>query len=324
MSGWRREWAERFHGSVTVIAATSSAALATGPLDGETVIVAHRVDGGMLDLVRRAPAGSLRVVTLESPDSLEGLEHVSAPRIRVTGQVECDADPLHRLNPQVRELDLRDALLLPRQRLDLERLSDLRTLVLDQAQDSRGARLAPGVRSFTVRPFSGKAIADLPHGAGVRKLTVIQARGLGSLAGLGQAYPALRALGLHGLPRLVDLSPVEEVRALRWLSIESCRGLADISATAAMSRLQYLAFEDCPSLASIGPLAHHVALERFVANGSTKIADGDLSPLASVPHLRMMIIPERRGYHPSPVDVALEMGLDLWEPWDFDPEVDDD
>ena len=53
---------------------------------------------------------------------------------------------------------------------------------------------------------------------------------------------------------------------------------------------------EVPTLAPLGGL---VTLERLYLYDSTKVADGDLSPIAGLPRLKDFRMQNRRGYSPS-------------------------
>ncbi|MCG2798356.1 MAG: hypothetical protein L6367_07430, partial [Cellulomonas sp.] len=66
------------------------------------------------------------------------------------------------------------------------------------------------------------------------------------------------------------------------------------------------------------PLIGHPHLRQVALNGSTVVADGDLSPLLRMPALRNLLIANRRGYRPSRADLAAHGLNDS----DWDPPLD--
>jgi hypothetical protein len=68
-----------------------------------------------------------------------------------------------------------------------------------------------------------------------------------------------------------------------------------------ITRLRFLRISECGEMASLAPIESLTELEVLYAWGSTRIVDGDLSPLARLPRLKEVRMRNRRGYKP-PVD----------------------
>jgi hypothetical protein len=80
-----------------------------------------------------------------------------------------------------------------------------------------------------------------------------------------------------------------------------------LDSIAPLTRLTALEVADCRSIDSLHPLSSLEALERFLAWGSTRIMDADLSPLLSLPRLNELRMKSRREYKPSVKEVQSEL-----------------
>lgn len=95
---------------------------------------------------------------------------------------------------------------------------------------------------------------------------------------------------------LHELRGIESCPKLLVLWIEEAKSLGDISGVAALRHLKTLVLRDCPTISSIKPLVGMPHLEAVALSATTNISDGDLSPLASLPHLRHADFKDRRHY----------------------------
>jgi hypothetical protein len=82
------------------------------------------------------------------------------------------------------------------------------------------------------------------------------------------------------------------------LEIETCLGLTALEAIGVLRKLSFLGVSDCGRIDSLSPLANLTELEVLYAWGSTKILDGDLTPLLKLPMLREIRMRDRREYRP--------------------------
>jgi hypothetical protein len=78
-----------------------------------------------------------------------------------------------------------------------------------------------------------------------------------------------------------------------------CRGISSLDEIGHLSGLTYLNVSECGDIASFGPLANLHHLKELYAYGSTRVVDGDLSPLTGLNHLTDVRMQNRRDYTPS-------------------------
>jgi hypothetical protein len=138
----------------------------------------------------------------------------------------------------------------------------------------------------------------------LKALTIKDARYLESLAGLGN-LPDLAALTLVAAHRLNEIDDVAELAAsLRDLKFEACARIDSIDVVEPLVGLRFLGISESGDIASLAPIASLTQLETFYAWGSTRILDGDLSPLTRLPRLKEIRMRNRRGYKPPVRDLA--------------------
>lgn len=154
--------------------------------------------------------------------------------------------------------------------------------------------------------------ADLAWLAGMtqlKQLMLTDSRRLTRLSGL-EALQNLRCLVLTNLASLESLDGVQHLQHLEFLDVTSCRKFATLDPVAALSALTKLAVNNCGDIASLRPLSSLTGLREFFAIESTRILDGDLSPLMELPNLQRFGMRSRREYRPSVEEVGAKVG-----PW---------
>lgn len=135
----------------------------------------------------------------------------------------------------------------------------------------------------------------------LRRLELSQGRRLASTAGVGD----VRFLGLYAQGGLTELTGLPA--GLEELELEGCKKLGTIDALAGL-RLRRLKVADCGDIASLAPLAGMDTLESLVAWESTRVLDGDLSVLRTLPRLRTLGMRDRREYRPRVSEIEAALG----------------
>jgi hypothetical protein len=189
----------------------------------------------------------------------------------------------------------------PRMELDLaafERLRILRAYWNPGFESMFGSASLESLYMFSQPDPDLSRFGALPA---LRRLELSQGRKLVSTRGVGP----LRFLGLYqqgGLTELRDLPA-----GLEELAIEGCKRLDTIDAVAGLA-LKRLKVANCGEIASLSPLAGMESLEQFLAWESTRIVDGDLSVLLTLPRLRMIGMRDRREYRPRVSEIEAALG----------------
>ena len=102
----------------------------------------------------------------------------------------------------------------------------------------------------------------------------------------------LRILDLAGCPNLMALVGLEQVEALEAIEIADCKAIGSFPDLSSLRKLRSLIIENCGTLESLRFLNAHEALERVLIIGATQVADGDLTPLKTLPNLRDVRVAE--------------------------------
>jgi len=107
---------------------------------------------------------------------------------------------------------------------------------------------------------------------------------------------ALRELGLKGCKRLHDLRPIVQATNLCHLDLTGCKGVRDLSALSSVSCLQELYVIDCGRIDSLLPLSGLGDLTTLHFYGDTRIEDGKVGFLRTMPKLRTVTFANRTHY----------------------------
>ena len=207
-----------------------------------------------------------------------------------------DLAPLARLGQTLEGLYVEAA---PDARIDLTALPHLRSLEAgwDAIRDAlHGPDYLTEIVTFGYYEPDFEPLALQPSLQTIRLET---AHKLETLAGIEQ-FPTLTSLAIAAARQFHDLDAVQSVReTLRKLDLESCPALNDITPIAALSELHLLGIKDCGRIRSIEPVGNLAKLEVLLAWGSTRIEEGDLSPLLGLPRLKEIRMRDRREYRPT-------------------------
>ena len=86
---------------------------------------------------------------------------------------------------------------------------------------------------------------------------------------------------------------------LRELHLEACKKVSTLDDVATCGDLEVLNLSDGANFTSAQPLRALTKLRELLLFGSTRIMDGDLSPIADLPQLQELRMQSRRHYRPS-------------------------
>ena len=215
--------------------------------------------------------------------------------LRVLDRGIRDLAPIQRLSATLEGLSVEAA---PTARLDLSGLNRLRTLAgawsligppMDSCQD---------LRSLITWSFPESTLLRLGRLRHLADLTVTDAPDLRSLGGI-EAMHDLAGLRVLRAPRLEGIGSIRALSQLEDVQFENCPRLTTLEDLRHLRRLRILAFADCGPIDSLDPIGGLDGLEIVHLWGSTRILDGDLTPLTHLPGLRELRIRPRRAYRPA-------------------------
>jgi hypothetical protein len=226
-------------------------------------------------------------------------------RLLVLDRSITDLTPLSRLGQTLEDLSIQAA---PGTTIDLTTLPRLRALAgaWDEVRDTL---YAPEYLSrLVVFDYEPVDLDPLTVQPSLQKIQLKVARRLETLDGIAR-FPTLTTLKIATARPLHELNALSAADAtLRELDLESCPDVYDIDALSALTELRYLGISDCGRIPSISAVGELLLLECLYAWGSTRVEDGDLSPLLRLSRLKEIRMRDRREYQPKLSEVKERLG----------------
>ena len=227
--------------------------------------------------------------------SLDFLHGMPVRGLDVADYSLTDLEPIYSLSPTLTDLSLATGTSAT---VDLARLENLRSLGALWTQVSDSIAFASNVETLYLVGFSRPDLTPLAVLRSLAELTVKDCPRLRSLHGLSE-LTAIHSLNIAGARSLADLAELRGRRLLRVLQLEGCRRIPDIADLDDCVGLTFLNLGDCGDIPTIAPIGGMKELEDLYLYESTRVLDGDLSPVLGLPKLRDLRMRDRRGYSPS-------------------------
>ncbi len=277
--------------------------------EGRTLVVTGRWTAAAEAAVQREDVDGvwLNYARGYSEPDLSFLDAWPIKRLLVIDRSLTDIAPLSRLGVSLERLSFQAA---PGTAVDLAAFPHLGD-VGAAWEDVRETLYAPEyLQRVTLFDYDEIDLQPLAVQPALQEIQLKVAPKLETLDGVA-GFPTLAALTiqaareLHGLADLVSLAPT-----LRRLVFEACLDLGDLEAVGELSELRFLGISDSGSISSLDPVGSLTLLERLYAWGSTRIEDGDLSPLLRLAHLSEIRMRDRRDYRPRLADVKAQLHCD--------------
>ncbi len=208
-----------------------------------------------------------------------------------------DLSPLHRLAPSLENLEVFTA---PEAVLDLGRFPNLTHLAADWAQVRDSIGELSNLKDLYLESYKETDFEPLRWNTTIERLRFKDRPSVTSLRGV-ENLVALKFLGVYGGRRLSDIGALRDVPGDRLdeLHLDGCSSIQDLEAVSHLWSLRCLDAADCGEISSLRPVEGLYLLERLWLWGTTKIVDGDLSPIADLQLLRELRLAPRRFYKPS-------------------------
>lgn len=286
----------------TAVAQSDSVLVCPIPGLGLTAFVRQIDDLALSTLAEWPDAG----VNLWYPESLAGVERIESRLIILTTADRLDLGPLYSLSKKVRSLYLNGLISGPRG-LRIGDLQHVRDLSVPWEYVSLDAGLPPCAERLSFLDPAPPRIDVLPASETLTALALSRTR-MADLDGV-QRFPNLESLSVAFAPALSSIEALDELTALSELEFGTCSRINDLEVVGRALGLRRLGLMDCGPVASLAPVGQLRALEELIAFGSTKIVDGDLSPLLSLENLRVLAMAARRHYRPSLSQVKAQLGI---------------
>lgn len=228
--------------------------------------------------------------------------------ILLDGSIQ-DLSPIGRLGGTLESLIISVAGM--RARVELVELPALRRLAAGWSHVEVSLRegRGEGLLGLRTEGYDASDLGELGHLRRLEDLELMSPKRLTSLGGV-ESLPSLASLEISLASELVDLSALAAVcGTLTQLRLETCKAISSLEDVGRLERLRELWVANCGDIESFEPLRALRGLEVLWAWESTKVLDGDLSPLYELPRLRELRIRPRSSYTPSVEALEAKLGL---------------
>ncbi len=231
-----------------------------------------------------------------SENDLAFFEEWPLRRLRIHDPLLVDLTPVSRFSRSLEELSVRAA---SEARLDFAGFPRLRNISCEW-QLLRSPRVeVRSLETLSTWNFDEADFRPLSNHPKLKRLTIRDAPRLRTLRGIS-ALQSISVLGIHLARELSDISELSDADpTLGELSFDFCSRIERINALSALEHLRHLGVNDCKRIESLAPIIGLKELEVLDAWGSTRIVDGNLSLLLSLPQLRELRMKSRIDYRPS-------------------------
>jgi internalin A len=233
------------------------------------------------------------------------LDGLPIRRLHVVDRSIEDLEPITRLAGSLEELSIQAA---PVATLDLEPLRLLRSVASEWQLMRDTLRHCDQLQSVITWQFDELDLHSFRDHVNLRRVTIKEAPYLETLSGVG-GLPDLQQLGIHWARCLWDIGDVADLsESIRDLDLEKCAAVDAIDDVEPLRGLRFLGVNDCKDIASLAPLRALQELTQFHAWGSTRVVDGDLSPLQGLSHLSEIRMRDRTFYKPRLAEIRPAAG----------------
>lgn len=260
--------------------------------EAERVVVSGRVDGLDLNYAKG----------FKNTD-LAFFRDWPLKRVTVLARTVKDLSPIYRLSSTLEALSVDTGWAST---LDLAELPALKTLSAGWEQVAKSISEAPLLQDLFIRGYSELNLDPFRWNSRLRRLRLKDRPQIQSLHGIS-SLPGLEHLGVYLAP-LSDITAICELdpTQLRELHIESCR-VGSLEPVACATGLELLNASDCGDIASVEPIRLLQDLKVLWLFGTTRIVDGDLTPIAALPRLDELRMRPRKAYRPSVDDIQIQL-----------------
>jgi hypothetical protein len=227
-------------------------------------------------------------------------------RLSILARTIKDLSPLYMLANTLEAINVDTS---PQAVLDLRKLPLLVSLGADWRQVRESIGVAVNLRRLFLMRYREPDLRDLGEHNSLESLVMKEHPQLASLNGIDQ-FPALTELGIFGAGGLRDISNLADAvtgSRLQKLQLQACP-VERLDAVAEVNALQFLNVSECGDIQSLHPLSALRELRYLLLYGTTRVLDGDLTPLTLLPRLKELRIKSRREYRPSVREVYESLG----------------
>ncbi|MEO8695674.1 MAG: hypothetical protein ABI658_19305 [Acidimicrobiales bacterium] len=237
--------------------------------------------------------------------NLEFLQPWPIKRLTILARSVKDLTPVRRLSASLESLSVQSAASAT---IDLATFPLLQSVAANWGQVKHSVADAPQLKDLLVRSYNEFDLTPLRWNPSLRRLRFKDRPSVQSLAGV-EHLGDLKHLAVYLAP-LGDIGPLRSLDSvLEELHLEGCR-IYDLSPLACARTLRVINASECGDVETLGPLRGLANLEVLWLFGSTRVVDGDLSPLTELPSLRELRMRSRPAYRPSVGEVQALISRD--------------
>lgn len=190
--------------------------------------------------------------------------------------------------------------------IDLTRLPRLTDLSADWQQVGATIESAANLERLHLGRYDRVDLAQLSRLVRLKRLVLMDRPRVRSLDGLSE-LPELQDFAVPLAKDLVDVSALRGLAQIEDLDMEACRKLNTVEDLSLCVGLRRLNISECGDLPSVAPLRGLASIEDLLMYGTTKIVDGDLTPIADLPRLKELRMQSRRHYRPSVAEIQASL-----------------
>ncbi|TIH27368.1 hypothetical protein [Subtercola vilae] len=227
-------------------------------------------------------------------------------KLSILSRTTVDISPVYRLASTLQYLSIEVS---TRSRLDLALLPQIQTIRVDWSLIKDSVAQVEDLRIAVISRYAGEDLRPIGMHLGLVSLELDNIPKIRTLSGI-EFLPSLSSLGIYGARTFTDMSQLRELapNLIKEIQIESCKSVGSLEALQACQGLEFLNIGNLGPIDSLTPLRTLKLLKRLYAYESTMIIDGDLSPLADLPHLRQLKMMNRKSYTPSVAKIMEVLG----------------
>lgn len=237
---------------------------------------------------------------------LEFIRDLPLRRLNVLARTIRDLSPIYDLSDSLQELHVQAGSMT---RIDLAALPHLRVLSCTWGQVADTIGDATGIEDLYMGAYDEPDLVPIAHLTPLRSLRMKDRPAVRSLDGV-ESLPWLANLGIYLAP-LEDTAALARIGSpvLTELALESCPRVTSLSDLSGLIGLRGLSVGDGGTIDSLRPISDLRLLEWLYLFGSTKIGDGDLTPLLGMTRMRDLRMMNRRHYSPTLQEVEANLGI---------------
>lgn len=222
-----------------------------------------------------------------------------------------DLSPIERLGRHLTSLSLPAVAPSAKGTLDLTHLAYLTSLSVSWplVKDQKEA-LTP-LTDLYLESYSPHDLTPLSAATSLRRLSMKQYPQLRSLDGLA-SFEQLNTLGIFLASKLEDVSALRTAPAVQTISelhLDVCKKISTFEDVAFAKNIRFLSVANSGDFPSLTPLTGMPKVRQLHLYESTRIVDGDLRPILSLPQLQELRLANRRHYSPQVGEIERQLGI---------------